>query len=228
VTNTRRSDELSTEALDLDVAPMPPPFRFPRRKFLTSGILAVGALAAGGVGASTAAAFLRTGTDRLLIRVTTDEIPFRLEFPTERGRRRFLVVRFPVALVPKAEARFPESILVGMRQGATAFAMRCPRDGKRLGWWQSSGWSMCLDCGSTFDTIGEIRGGPSPRGLDLVALRRGSSTTWEIRPDSITRGLSHSQRLVPETIPFEYGNGKGEWWEGLGSGPTLVTNFELE
>jgi hypothetical protein len=216
VTNTGRSDE--------SMEPMPAPLGFPRRKFLINGILAVGALAGSGVAASAASGFLRTGTGRTRVRVTAGELPFRLEFATDRGFRRFLVVAFPSSLRKEAAARYPDSILAGIDDGALALVMRCPRDRKRLGWWEASGWTMCRDCGSRFDEIGETRDGPARRGLDLTRIRRVGSDAWEIWPDEITSGLSPQQNMLSGSLRA---GSLPEWWAELKSGPAPVTEFEI-
>jgi cytochrome b6-f complex iron-sulfur subunit len=172
VTNTGRLDE--------SLEPMPAPLAFPRRKFLSSGILAVAAIGVGGVGASALSAFSRTlpkPMEPILLRPT--QFPAFVEYKTERAIERVFVMPYPAASLSRAADVYDERMLAGMRSGYVALLGRCPRERERLFWGRRAEWFGCPDCGAHFNAAGEFRGGPARRGMDHFVV--------DVRPDGQLR-----------------------------------------
>jgi cytochrome b6-f complex iron-sulfur subunit len=78
---------------------------------------------------------------------------------------------YPTQDVPRAE-KVPEYALVipGMEQGIVALYQKCVHLGCRVPWCQTSQWFECPCHGSKYSRVGEKKGGPAPRGLDLFVV----------------------------------------------------------
>jgi Rieske Fe-S protein len=201
VTKTGRSDESPEHSIQTVEEPMPAPMVFPRRKFLTSSILAVAAVGVGGAGASALSAFSRTGTKKRKVVVNSDAFPFSVHDTTERGLRRIIVVS------ASTERITPED---GASQfDAKAILDRCTFDRFRVGWWANGGRFVCSNCVSIFSSAGEVRRGPAKRGLDSVLIKRISTGRWEVFPDEVIRG-----EAIHEAPSLEFGPRRftfGDW-----------------
>jgi cytochrome b6-f complex iron-sulfur subunit len=80
---------------------------------------------------------------------------------------RMWVTQYPSSAVGKAEAVYPEPVLNGMRAGIVALYQKCPHLGCRVPSCATSQWFECPCHGSQYNQVGEKKGGPAPRGMDL-------------------------------------------------------------
>ena len=79
----------------------------------------------------------------------------------------------PPSEVPNKSAIFVRSAqtyLTEIDNEVVALYQRCPHLGCRVAWCDSSGEFECACHGSTFNRAGEVRTGPSPRGMDRFAV----------------------------------------------------------
>lgn len=86
-----------------------------------------------------------------------------------RPEGRMWVTEYPSAALPKAESVYSPGELNGMRAGLVALYQKCPHLGCRVPECQSSQWFECPCHGSTYNQVGEKKGGPAPRGMDRFA-----------------------------------------------------------
>src|SRR5690606_25398152 len=82
---------------------------------------------------------------------------------------RMWVTAYPSSAIGKAEAVYPEPVLNGMRAGVVALYQKCPHLGCRVPSCATSQWFECPCHGSQYNQVGERKGGPAPRGMDLFA-----------------------------------------------------------
>ncbi|MCC6225207.1 MAG: Rieske 2Fe-2S domain-containing protein [Microthrixaceae bacterium] len=84
---------------------------------------------------------------------------------------RMWVVEYPSAALPKAEVAYKgQPILDGMKAGIVALYQKCPHLGCRVPSCATSQWFECPCHGSTYNRVGEKKGGPAPRGMDRFAV----------------------------------------------------------
>ena len=122
-----------------------------RRKFLSVG-WKVGAVAIGCAGAWTSFDLLR---------------------PLPGTGLGGVVRTVPPAEVPDAGAlyvRSAQSYLTKIEDEIVALWQKCPHLGCRVEWCEGSGEFECPCHGSTFNRAGEVRSGPSPRGMDRFVV----------------------------------------------------------
>lgn len=81
-------------------------------------------------------------------------------------------------------AAVPEAIRPGIEAGLVALWQKCPHQGCRVPWCESSGWFECPCHGSRFSPFGELRRGPSPRGMSYLPIA--------MKPDAV--------RLLPGPV----------------------------
>lgn len=98
------------------------------------------------------------------------------------------LVEYPAEALPLAEAIYPESILVGMRQGIVALYQKCPHLGCRVPNCPTSRWFECGCHGSMYNQVGEKKGGPAPRGMDLFPVVIDDSGNVTVRTGSVVTG----------------------------------------
>jgi nitrite reductase/ring-hydroxylating ferredoxin subunit len=104
------------------------------------------------------------------------------------------------------ETDIPENTTVYVRSAQTyltnvdgeivALYQKCPHLGCRVAWCESAGEFECACHGSTFNRLGEVRGGPSPRGMDRFAVVAGGDLV-EVDTGVITEGAPAG---TPESI----------------------------
>jgi cytochrome b6-f complex iron-sulfur subunit len=82
---------------------------------------------------------------------------------------RMWVTQYPSSAVGKAEAAYPAPVLNGMKAGVVALYQKCPHLGCRVPSCTTSKWFECPCHGSQYNQVGEKKGGPAPRGMDLFA-----------------------------------------------------------
>ena len=122
-----------------------------RRKFLSVG-WKVGAVAIGCAGAWTSLDLLRplpgTGLGGLVKTVPPSEVP---------GHTTLYM-------------RTAQTYLTRIGDEIVALWQKCPHLGCRVEWCEGSGEFECPCHGSTFNRAGEVRSGPSPRGMDRFVV----------------------------------------------------------
>jgi hypothetical protein len=162
---------------------------FPRRKFLTTGILVVAGVGVGGVGTSALSAFSRTLPKPVeLLLQRPNEFPEVVEYKTERAIERIFVMPYPAAALSQASDVYDERILAGMRSGYVALLGQCPRERARLFWGRRAEWFGCPDCGAHFNAAGEFRGGPVKRGMDHFVVDVLPNGQLRVRPERVFSG----------------------------------------
>jgi len=100
-----------------------------------------------------------------------------------------------ISTVPPTDV--PESTTVYVRTAQTyltkiddeivALWQKCPHLGCRVSWCEPSGEFECACHGSTFNRAGEVRSGPSPRGMDRFAVTS-TGDLVEVDTGMITEG----------------------------------------
>jgi len=74
---------------------------------------------------------------------------------------------------------------------------RCPHLGCRVSWCESSREFECACHGSTFNRAGEVRSGPSPRGMDRFTVIAGEELV-EVDTGIITEGVPPGEESIDE------------------------------
>lgn len=104
---------------------------------------------------------------------TPDEVAAEIE----AGGGSWYVPEAQVYVVPVPEehrealaAAVPEAIRPGVEAGLVALWQKCPHQGCRVPWCESSGWFECPCHGSRFSPFGELRRGPARRGMSYLPL----------------------------------------------------------
>lgn len=105
----------------------------------------------------------------------------------------------PPTEVPEDSALFvraAQSYLTKIDDDIVALSQRCPHLGCRVAWCEPSGEFECACHGSTFNRAGEVRGGPSPRGMDKYVVDV-SADVVEVDTGTVIQGASAGS---PESI----------------------------
>jgi cytochrome b6-f complex iron-sulfur subunit len=61
-------------------------------------------------------------------------------------------------------------VLPGLEAGVIALYQKCPHLGCRVPWCDTSQWFECGCHGSQYNRVGEKKGGPAPRGMDMFPV----------------------------------------------------------
>jgi cytochrome b6-f complex iron-sulfur subunit len=82
------------------------------------------------------------------------------------------VTEYPKGSLSKAKAVYGAQapVYAGMEAGIVALYQKCPHLGCRVPECSSSQWFECQCHGSQYNRVGEVRGGPAPRGMDRFAV----------------------------------------------------------
>lgn len=82
------------------------------------------------------------------------------------------VTEYPASAIAKAEAVYASQapVLAGMQAGVVALYQKCPHLGCRVPECKSSQWFECQCHGSQYNRVGEVKGGPAPRGMDRFGV----------------------------------------------------------
>jgi cytochrome b6-f complex iron-sulfur subunit len=99
------------------------------------------------------------------------------------------ITQYPTDAVPKAEAIYDETLLVGMRRGLIAQYQKCPHLGCRVPQCVSSQWFECGCHGSQYNQVGEKKGGPAPRGMDHFPLEFSAAADVTVDTGLIIQGM---------------------------------------
>ena len=175
----------SRSGLPDESAPPPPPALPPdeetlgvtRRQVLNRGIFAAFSLTLLSFGGASLAFLwptlsggfgskIRAGKkEDILKEIEDSKEPFYL------ATGRFYINPYLVSDVPKAkEITAYGAVIEGYEQGLVALYQKCVHLGCRVPWCQTSQWFECPCHGSQYNAVGEMKGGPAPRGLDRFAV----------------------------------------------------------
>jgi cytochrome b6-f complex iron-sulfur subunit len=83
---------------------------------------------------------------------------------------RMWVTAYPSSALEKARKVYSPAELAGMEAGVVALYQKCVHLGCRVPSCQTSGWFECPCHGSQYNSAGEKKAGPAPRGLDRFAM----------------------------------------------------------
>ncbi len=98
------------------------------------------------------------------------------------------VTEYPADALPKAQAIYPDNILVGMEQGIVALYQKCPHLGCRVPSCATSQWFECPCHGSQYNQVGEKKAGPAPRGMDRFPITVGGNGDVTVNTGTIVPG----------------------------------------
>jgi cytochrome b6-f complex iron-sulfur subunit len=147
-----------------------------RRQFLNRSSVGMMGFALSGFGASCIAFLWPTlgggfgseinvgKVDDILARINENREPFYVP------EGRFYINPYPADAVEAARAVYGPSVLGGMEAGVIALYQKCPHLGCRVPWCLTSQWFECPCHGSQYNRVGEKKGGPAPRGMDLFPV----------------------------------------------------------
>ena len=145
-----------------------------RRQFFNRSIVAMFGLGLSGFGASVLAFLWPTISGGFGDKITVSQedvdaaIGTREPFYNPVGR--FYINAYPKSAVKKAKSVYSEAITGGMEKGYVALYQKCVHLGCKVPFCSTSQWFECGCHGSQYNRIGEKKGGPAPRGLDLFPI----------------------------------------------------------
>ncbi len=113
-----------------------------------------------------------------------------------KAEGRMWLTEYPNGAVEKARATYSSAELNGMEAGfalgldagVIALYQKCPHLGCRVPNCNTSQWFECPCHGSTYNQVGEKKGGPAPRGMDRFAMSVDSSGALTVDTGSIIQG----------------------------------------
>ena len=161
------------------VAYVPPDPEFigvTRRQFFNRSIIAMFGLGLSGFGAACLAflwptlkgGFGGTITVGKLEDILSEATSSREPFYVSEGR--FYLNPFPSSGISSAQSIYSDAVLPGIEQGVIALYQKCPHLGCRVPWCDTSQWFECGCHGSQYNRVGEKKGGPAPRGMDMFPV----------------------------------------------------------
>lgn len=82
------------------------------------------------------------------------------------------ITEYPKGSLGQAQAVYGSQapVLAGMQAGVVALYQKCPHLGCRVPDCKSSQWFECQCHGSQYNRVGEVKGGPAPRGMDRFGV----------------------------------------------------------
>jgi cytochrome b6-f complex iron-sulfur subunit len=83
---------------------------------------------------------------------------------------RMWITAYPSNALEKARTVYSDAELAGMEAGVVALYQKCPHLGCRVPACLTSQWFECGCHGSQYNSAGEFKAGPAPRGLDRFAM----------------------------------------------------------
>ena len=158
------------------VPPDPELIGVTRRQFFNRSIIGMFVLGLSGFGAACLAFLwptLKGGfggvinvgkLEDILSEATSSREPFYV------SEGRFYLNPYPSSGLDGAAAAYSSSVLPGMQQGVIALYQKCPHLGCRVPWCDTSQWFECGCHGSQYNRVGEKKGGPAPRGMDMFPV----------------------------------------------------------
>ncbi|MEJ6512032.1 MAG: Rieske 2Fe-2S domain-containing protein [Actinomycetota bacterium] len=162
-----------------EVAPFVPPdvdaLGISRRKFFNRSIIVLMGLTLSGFGAATLAFLwpMPKGGFGSKIRVGT-VADISAKITASKGflysaEGRMWMTNYPISAFEKAKKVYPAAVLPSMEAGIVALYQKCPHLGCRVPSCATSQWFECPCHGSQYNSAGEKKGGPAPRGMDRFA-----------------------------------------------------------
>jgi cytochrome b6-f complex iron-sulfur subunit len=150
-----------------------------RRQFLNRGIITTMILALGSFGAAIIA-FLwppaGAGAGTKITAGKKEEILSALratKAPVYNAAGKFYLTEYSPAFLNDAAGKaFRGDIYEGLKETSIiALWQKCPHLGCRVPWCASSQWFECPCHGSQYNKVGQKRGGPAPRGMDMFPTK---------------------------------------------------------
>ena len=145
-----------------------------RRQFFNRSIVAMFGLGLSGFGASMLAFLWPTLSggfgDKITVSKEDVDAAIGTREPFYNPVGRFYVTPFPKSAVSKAKSVYSEAVLTGMETGYVALYQKCVHLGCKVPFCSTSQWFECGCHGSQYNRVGEKKGGPAPRGLDLFPI----------------------------------------------------------
>ena len=155
-----------------------------RRQFLNRSTVGMMGFALTGFGASTIAFLWPTlsggfgsainvgSIDDILATIAESREPFYVP------EGRFYINPYPADAVEAAKSSgvYGPSVLAGMEAGVIALYQKCPHLGCRVPWCLTSQWFECPCHGSQYNRVGQKKGGPAPRGMDMFPVEVAGGT----------------------------------------------------
>jgi cytochrome b6-f complex iron-sulfur subunit len=177
----RRSPGTAVEKVEArPAAPYVPPdpevIGVTRRQFFNRSIVAMFGLGLSGFGAAVLAFLWPQVSGGFGSKITVGKLDDIIgtvrdtREPLYVSEGRFYLVPFPSDAVAKAEAAYSPAVLPGMEAGIVAIYQKCPHLGCRVPFCPTSQWFECGCHGSQYNRVGEKKGGPAPRGMDLFPV----------------------------------------------------------
>ena len=93
--------------------------------------------------------------------------------------------------------RDAQTYITSIGDEVVALWQRCPHLGCRVAWCESSREFECACHGSKFNRAGEIRSGPSPRGMDRFAVAVAGGVI-EVDTGAVTEGAPPGDETIDE------------------------------
>ena len=162
-----------------EVAPFVPPdadaLGISRRKFFNRSIIVLMGLSLSGFGAAILAFLwpMPKGGFGSKIRVG-NVADISAKITASKGflysaEGRMWMTNYPISAFEKAKKVYPAAVLPSMEAGIVALYQKCPHLGCRVPSCATSQWFECPCHGSQYNSAGEKKGGPAPRGMDRFA-----------------------------------------------------------
>jgi cytochrome b6-f complex iron-sulfur subunit len=154
------------------VPPDPETFGVTRRQFLNRSVIALLGLGVSAFGVAVIGFLWPTSSGGFGSKIRLGSVSdIKAEIEKNDGflyrpEGRMWVTEYPAAALPKAESTYSPAELNGMKAGLVALYQKCPHLGCRVPECKSSQWFECPCHGSTYNQVGEKKGGPAPRGMD--------------------------------------------------------------
>lgn len=163
-------------ALSHPVPPDPDQIGVTRRQFFNRSITGMMGLSLSGFGGSILAFLWPRPSEGFGSKITVgalDDILASIKdsrSPVYNAQGRFYLNPFPAEALSKAKRVYSAAVLPGFEAGIVAQYQKCPHLGCRVPWCATSQWFECPCHGSQYNRVGEKKGGPAPRGLDLFPV----------------------------------------------------------
>lgn len=176
----RKGGDLVPVAEPAPPAPFVPPddeeIGVNRRQFLNRSIIGGFILGLSGFGAAMLAYLWPQGSGGFGSKISVGSIAdIKSEIQAGNGfayypEGRMWITAYPASSLEKARAVYSAAELTGMEAGVIALYQKCVHLGCRVPSCETSQWFECGCHGSTYNQVGEKKGGPAPRGLDRFAM----------------------------------------------------------
>ena len=153
-----------------------------RRQFFNRSIVAMFGLGLSGFGAAVLAFLWPGATSGFGSKITVGRIDDILgsirdsREPVYVSQGRFYLTPFPQSGLSAAESVYSSAVLPGMEAGLVALYQKCVHLGCRVPFCATSQWFECGCHGSQYNRVGEKKGGPAPRGLDMFPIEVNGGT----------------------------------------------------